>query len=352
MAESHYYTSHEYFQHRFDEIARQMKYPGTDPQSWQRTSRAKLVELLGLATMKPCYPNLTYLEQETRHDLVLQKYLLSTEPSVQMPFYKILPPGYKENGNRYPVVICPHGHGSGGKLSTTGDTRSFIKKAVEQYNYAYAIQLAKAGFITFAPDARGFGERRERLVQGDQEEQVLSSSCTYLNRIAIPLGQTVAGMWTWDLMRLLDFIQTEKDCDSQRIGCAGLSGGGLQTLYFAALDKRVQCALISGYFYGVRDSLLDMNENCSCNYIPHLWEYFDMGDIGGLIAPRPVMIETGTEDTLNGIRGVENVTEQIQIMQQVYEAMDSSKQVSHVIFEGDHRWYGEQAATWLHRCLD
>ena len=40
----------------------------------------------------------------------------------------------------------------------------------------------------------------------------------------------------------------------------------MQTIYLAALDERVRWALISGYLYGVRDALLTLNNNCSCNY--------------------------------------------------------------------------------------
>ena len=40
--------------------------------------------------------------------------------------------------------------------------------------------------------------------------------------------------------------------------------------------------------------------NCSCNYVPHLFEHVDMGDVGALIAPRPLLVETGTHDDLNG----------------------------------------------------
>ena len=77
-----------------------------------------------------------------------------------------------------------------------------------------------------------------------------------LNHMAMPLGQTVTGMWTWDLMRLIDHVETRPECDASRIGCAGLSGGGLRTLWLAALDERIRCAVVSGYFYRYRESLL------------------------------------------------------------------------------------------------
>ena len=86
-----------------------------------------------------------------------------------------------------------------------------------------------------------------------------------------------------------------------------LSGGGLQTLCLAALDERVACAVISGYMYGVEDSLLHLSGNRDCNYIPHLWESADMGDVAALIAPRPLLIEAARQDPLNGPRGMDNV---------------------------------------------
>jgi hypothetical protein len=60
-----------------------------------------------------------------------------------------------------------------------------------------------------------------------------------------------------------------------------------------ALYYRIKAAVISGYFYGYKQSLLEMPDNCSCNYVPHLWEKVDMGDMGALIAPRTLLIETG-----------------------------------------------------------
>ena len=97
--------------------------------------------------------------------------------------------------------------------------------------------------------------------------------------MGLPLGQTVTGMWAWDLHRLIDYVQTRDDCQADRIGCAGLSGGGLQTLWATALNRRIRCAVVSGYMFGYKQSLLDMHTNCSCNFVPHLYEHLDMGDI-------------------------------------------------------------------------
>ncbi len=158
-------------------------------------------------------------------------------------------------------------------------------------------------------------------------------------------------MWAWDLHRLIDYARSRRDCRADRIGCAGLSGGGLQTLWAAALDPRIRCAVISGYLYGYKQSLLDLHQNCSCNYVPHLYEYVDMGDIAALIAPRPLLVETGTKDPLNGAGGLKNVLSQMRPIRRAYRLLGAANLVRHDIFEGEHRWHGVEAIPWLQKHL-
>ena len=168
--------------------------------------------------------------------------------------------------------------------------------------------------------------------------------------MAYPLGQTVTGMWTWDLHRLIDYIQARSDCKPDRIGCGGLSGGGLQTLWATALDSRIRCAVISGYLYGVKESLIDLS-HCSCNYVPRLYEYADMGDIAALIAPRPLLIETGTRDDLNGASGIKNVLPQVAIIRKAYRLLNATRSLKHDIFDNEHVWNGIEAVPWMKKTL-
>jgi hypothetical protein len=247
-------------------------------------------------------------------------------------------------------VLAPHGHSSGGKYAVAGRRDlPAVAATIEEHNYDYGVQLVQQGLVVFCPDARGFGERREAARQ--DEASLLVGSCNLLNHMAIPLGQTVTGMWTWDLMRLVDYAQTRPEVDPARIACGGLSGGGLQTLWLAALDERVCAAVISGYFYGYKDSLLRLNDNCSCNYVPGLWSLADMGDIAALIAPRPLFIETGDIDGLNGPRGLVNVTEQLAITRRAYDLLGAGDAVRHHIFPGPHMWCGAQSIPWLRGVL-
>jgi dienelactone hydrolase len=319
--------------------------------AWQRKARAKLRQLLGLQHIQETPPRARRISVTPLDGLQREEWHLQTERDVVMPFYLFAPTHVEKP---LPALLCPHGHGSGGKYST-GGRRDIpgVARTIESYNYDYGLQLAKAGFITLCPDVRGFGERREPAKQNDADDPDagLGSSCHNLMLAATPLGLTVQGMWTWDLMRLLGFAERDARIDAKRIGCAGLSGGGLQTLNLAALDARIKAAVVSGYFYGVRESLLIANHHCDCNMVPHLWEYFDMGDIGALVAPRGLFIETGDADPLNGKSGLKNVRSQVAISRKVFKALDAGSKLEHHVFAGDHRWCGQRAVPWLQKQL-
>jgi len=77
----------------------------------------------------------------------------------------------------------------------------------------------------------------------------------------------------------------------------------------------------------------------------------DMGDIAALIAPRPLLIETGTRDPLNGASGLKNVRSQLAITRRAYRLHRAGTQLKHDVFEGAHRWHGVAAIPWLKQCL-
>jgi dienelactone hydrolase len=337
---------------RFDRESRSMRLRAQNAAAlaaWQNELRTRLRAIIGIDTMRTCPLDPQEDAPEQCDGYVQTRVVIAVEPDVRMPLY-VLTPADLRPGQQRPVVLAPHGHGSAGKAAIVGraDAPELVR-TIAQHNYAYGVQLVRAGYIVLCPDARGFGERREPVMIADGD--LLGSSCQVLNHMALPLGQTVTGMWTWDLMRLLDYVATRADCDATRIGCAGLSGGGAQTLWLAALDERVRCAVVSGYFYGYKDSLLRLSRNCSCNYVPGLWQLADMGDIGALIAPRPLLIETGHDDGLNGERGVANVTEQCEIARQAYALLGIEDRLAHTVFEGGHRWDGVDVLPWLARWL-
>jgi len=81
--------------------------------------------------------------------------------------------------------------------------------------------------------------------------------------------------------------------------------------------------------------------------VPHLWEHFDMGDIGALVAPRGLMIETGDADPLNGKSKLANVRSQVAIAQKTFRALGANANLQHHIFKGNHRCSGDQEIPWM-----
>lgn len=349
MKLTRFYTAEAHLARRFERVGRRLGVRGETPEevrAWQNELRAVFARCMGMETFERCPARIELrgrerLDDHTREDLVLE-----TEPDVWMPFYLLLPPDV--SGPR-PAVLAPHGHGSGGKFPVAGRRDiPAVAQTIAGHNYDYGVQLVRQGFVVFCPDARGHGERREGTRELDENShEFLGSTCHQLSLKGEPLGQAVAGMWTWDLMRLLDYAATRPEVDAGRIGCAGLSGGGLQTLFLAALDERVRAAVVSGYFYGVKESLLEMAGNCDCNIVPGLWLHADMGDLGGLVAPRGLFIETGDVDSLNGRSGLDNVYPQVELSRCAFAGLEAARQVEHHVFHGPHRWDGTRAIPWL-----
>ena len=75
-----------------------------------------------------------------------------------------------------------------------------------------------------------------------------------------------------------------------------------------------------------------------------LWSVID---IAALIAPRPLLIETGTNDELNGRDNMKNVLSQMKIARQAYKIFNAVNHLEHDIFDGPHKWHGVKAISWL-----
>ena len=367
--------------------------------AWQMRSRATLRELLGLEKMDSCAldpvidevvllsPNRTDGRDEAQaenakgsvraknaeagaHDAILRYHiLLRTEPDITLSAYLLVPASANAGT---PVFLCPPGHNGAGKYTVAGVRGArAIEESIEKYNYDFGWQLARLGYVAFCPDVRGFGERREMLEDTKELPLAMKGDCYWLAHMGEPIGIPVLGMLSWDLMRCVDFLQeytitkdgklwqlsedehaNSKDArwNSERIIAFGFSGGAMQSLYLSALDERIHATFLSGYMYGFQDSLLRMNQNCSCNYVPHLMEHFDMGDIASLIAPRRLMIQSCREDRLAGVRGLTNVQEQVDIIRANYAVIGNTENVQQDIEDGPHHLdtrHLQDIAKWL-----
>lgn len=337
-----YYEDEPAFRDRLKREGRSAAFKGTtlgDFETWQVATRNRLCDLLGLSLMDRVPIEACELNRvQIAGGIVRTHAMLRVERDVWMPFYLLEPqvPKLDEQGFKR-CYICPHGHQGAGAASVAGVTGvPAVDDAVRKFNYDYGLRLARMGYVTVCPDARGWGYRRDWKGQGDDENSYLRGTCLNQARMAEPLGLTVAGLNAWDNMRLIDYLEARGDIAMDDLGCFGFSGGGYMTLYLAALDPRVRKAFVSGYLYGVDDSLLHLNGNCSCNYVPGLWRLLDMGDIASLIAPRPLLVQSCEGDHLNGARGLANVDEQLDIVRGAYELVGHADDLLHEVCPGGH----------------
>ena len=332
-----YYTSLSHYLELYDKTERSFAYRAGNQEEhaqWAKGLRARLAEISGYDKGAFCAPNPRYIRTEDVGGFACEVWLIDTEPGIAMPFDLIWPDRPREN---LPVLILSHGHG-GGRRENLLSQVPYIRACLDM------------GFVVACPDMRGSGERREFPEQGDEEDKRRSSSHRELLQIMIGFGQSVIGGAAWDLSRLADYLLSLKETGDYLVA-SGMSGGGEQTLWFAALDERVRAAVISGYFYGMKDALVAMPQNCACNYVPHLYETADMGDIGALIAPRPMFVESGRHDPLAGARGLDNVCEQLEITRRAYALFGAEDRLVHSVHEGGHRWDGTGAPEFLEKAL-
>ncbi len=317
---------------------------------WQTEKRALLGRLIGLDKLigysEGQKTDLSETYEELLEDGIRRTHcLFKVDDHAVMPLY-VLTPACESRG----TFLALAGHQGGGKYSVAGvKDIGIVADRIAFFNYDYGYKLCRLGYTVICPDPRGFGERRDKAFQGDEDDKFILGSCRNVSNMAISMGLSVIGLLTYDCIRLIDHLEQDESFDIRRLGCLGFSGGGMQTLYLSALDERIRQAYISGYMYGFRDSLLILNNNCSCNYVPGLWEHFDMGDIAAMIAPRPLFIQSCTEDHLNGPRGMTNVYEQTDIIKKAYGLHGKEDHLVHDIRQGEHHFHDEPLAEIINR---
>jgi dienelactone hydrolase len=318
-------------------------------QSWREALLEKLDALLGGFAQEGTPLNPVIVETTHEPGYQVEKVLFECEPGLRMPCYVLLPDHARPP---YRPVIALHGHGTGGANYLLGrpwdeSTRPAEEEIIRKYNHDYARQLAQKGFMVFVPVQRGLGERLETDPGLVTWKGAGMSSCRMLSFNAMLLGKTLLGLRVSDVIRTVDYIRSRPEPMIEGLGCLGFSGGGTTALFTAAVDPRITAVVASGCFNYFRTSIMAM-VHCECNYIPHLVEYAEMPDIAGLIAPRPLLIESGMRD---GIFPVEHALAAYQDLRAVYELLGETEMLAQDIHPADHQFSGAKAFDWLQRWL-
>ncbi len=276
-----------------------------------------------------------------------------------------------------PGVLALHDHGGRKyfgkeKIADTGaPLHSDTRAARAAYgDTAWANALAKRGYVVLVPDAFGFGSRRVRLADvpiairagtiddGDspaaveaynewtgQHESIMAKSL-------LSAGTTWAGVWLAEDQRALDVLCAQPEVDPARVGCGGLSGGGLRTCYLGGLDDRIACAVCAGMMTTWRDYLLNKSYTHTWMiYIPHLPRDLDYPEILGLRAPAPALVLDDTEDELFTLPEMQRADA---MLRSIYDSTGQSDRYRCSYYPGPHKFdlpMQAEAFDWFDRWL-
>lgn len=299
--------------------------------SWIEGRRRCLADLLGpLPGHVPL--DLETLEAVNCKHYVRQKIVFDSEEAMSVPAYMLVPHTRHEPG---PAVLAVHGHGPG-KSQVVG------LEETETPGGDYAHQLALRGYVVLAPDLRCFGERAD---WNPPDHYACDTNLVHAVMAGVsPLTQNL-----WDLARCLDVLEGHPLVAPDRIGVCGLSYGGTMSLFLAAWDVRVAVAVVSGYFSSWSESHKMPWNMCGSQVLPGMLGKIEHVDLGAIIAPRPLFIESGNADDLFPAHVAAAESSKLR---QVYRALDAEDRLTHHVFEGGHRWNGEEVYPFLDRWLD
>lgn len=318
---------------RLAEVGDEDPLPGAgdpDLEPWRERCRDRLASMLG-PRPEPVPLDLEVTASEPAEGYVRHRVLFDSERTMSVPAYLLVPDDRTAPGA---AVLAVHGHGPG-KSQVCGLERT------ETPNGDYAHQLARRGYLVLAPDLRCFGERAD---WSPPDHYRCDTNLVH----AVMAGWNPLGQNLFDLTRCLDVLAEHPLVDPARMGACGLSYGGTCTLFLAALDRRVAAAVVSGFFSSWKESHKMPLNMCGSQVMPAMLGRLEHVDLGALVCPRPLLVETGTEDLLFPEAAARYAVGRLRPH---YEASGAGAALVHDVFEGDHQWHGALAYPFLDRWL-
>lgn len=347
----------------------------TDVEAWRPVARKRLLECLA-------QPDTGGIPEVTVHDQFIYDGLNVEMVSWQLPYgprteaYVLKPEGAT---GQLPGILALHDHAGKkyfGKRKITRIANDWHPMMLEHYDGYYggvpwANEIAKKGYVVLVPDAFPFASRRVRLadvsdrVRGkltDDDPENADNILAY-NRWAADHESTMAkslfcGGTTWpgvflsEDQRALDVLCARADVDEAHVGCGGLSGGGMRTVFLGGADDRVKCAICVGLMSTWRDFLMNKSfTHTWMTYVPLLPKDLDFPEILGLRVPLPTMVLNDEEDQLFTLGEMQRADE---ILADVYRKAGASDRYQCSFYPGPHKFdldMQKEAFAWFGRWL-
>lgn len=262
-----------------------------------------------------------------------------------------------------PGILGLHDHGGNKflgwrKIVRTDDSPWEVQRLHQEQSYAglaWANQVAKLGYVVLVHDTFPFGSRRVRVAdvpanirEGgiDPDPHDLEGIDKY-NRFArdhehimekslVSAGTTWPGVYLVEDQRALDVLCMRPEVDASRVGCGGLSGGGMRTVFLGGLDDRIRCAVAVGFMSTWRDFLLyKCFTHTWMTYVPLLPQELDFPEILGLRAPAATMVQSCTEDALYTLSEMQRADT---MLHDVFERAGAKELYRGMFYPGGHKF--------------
>ncbi len=244
----------------------------------------------------------------------------------------LLLPNDLQPGEQRPVVVCQHG--LEGRPQDTADPK------IESVYYSYAAHLADRGFIAYAPQNPYIGQDAFRVIQ----------------RKANPIKWSLFSLIIRQHERTLDWLAEQPFVDAERMGFYGLSYGGKTAMRVPAVLDRYACSICSADFneWIVKNATFDSRYSYMFGGEYEMPEFdlgntFNYGEMAGLIAPRPFMVERGHED---GVAPDEWVAHEFAVVRRLYVQLGIADRTEIEFFDGGHQINADATFRFLHRYLN
>lgn len=350
--------------------------PGyTDPDSWRKQAHEAFTKRLDMIVVKD-KPVVTKKKEYTFDGLHIEE--LEWEMPYGRPVQAILLKP-ENTGGRLPGILAFHDHGGNKYFGTRKITRTSDQQhplmAEHQKSYyegrAWANEIAKRGYVVLVHDAFAFGSRRvmlqdvpasirQKLTDENPEDP---KNIEAYNRWAaehehimakslFSAGTTWPGAFLAEDLKALEVLESRSDVDLQRLGCAGLSGGGLRTVFMGGYTQKIKCAVCVGFMSTWNDFLLNKSfTHTWMTYVPGLPGDLDFPEILGLRAPLPALVLNDSEDQLFTIGEMKKADS---ILAEVYGKAGASENYRCSFHPGPHKFdksMQEEAFAWFDKWL-
>ena len=228
------------------------------------------------------------------------------------------------------------------------DSSADLKEVIRRHNYDYGHRMAKEGFVTFALDWFGFGERSDSDKPNWRMHPESKDWCDVYYLHATMLGMTPLSIYVTHGVAAVDFVCTLPQADPERLGVMGLSGGGTLAVWSTLFDSRLKATEVICYSdlftaFGYRDI-----NYCGMEIAPGLFKLVDVPDLEGLLAPAPLLMDIGVHDTCYKVDTAMICYRQLE---KIYRAAGAADKLELDLFAGEHAWGGNKSCKFFKNYL-